>query len=124
MVGWFLEVETVNAFSRELLFYKLLWGLGFSILFIMFVYRFLSGDSLRGLVSPDFLSLIFSFLALLVSVSFAFGTFVDLKRSLEENLAWVAENNLYFFLAFMIYVVISSILLFTSAIWVFGGGIG
>jgi hypothetical protein len=84
----------VNASSRELLFYKLLWGFGSFILFIMFVYRFLSGNSLRDLVSSDLLSLVFSFLAFLVSVSFAFGTFVDLKRLLEENLTWVAETDL------------------------------
>ena len=85
----------MNASSREL-FYKLLWGFGSFILFLMFVYWFLSGNSLGNLVSPHFVTLAFSFLVLLVSVNFAFEVIVDLKKSLEERSSWTAQTDFLF----------------------------
>jgi hypothetical protein len=67
------------------------------------------------LISPYLLSLIFSFLALLVSVTFTFEVFFDLKRSLEEKLTLVVQTDLVFLTAFVVLVVISLILLFFSA---------
>jgi len=90
----------VNASSREL-FYKLLWGFGSFILFLMFVYWFLSGNSLGNLVSPHFVTLAFSFLVLLVSVNFAFEVIVDLKKSLEERSPWTAQTDLLFLMVFL-----------------------
>jgi len=103
----------VNASSMEL-FYKLLWGFGSFILFLMFVYRFLSGGSLEALVSPDFVSLTLSFFALLVSVNFAFEVIVDLKKSLEERSPWAAQTDLLFLMVFLALIAVSSVLLFRS----------
>jgi hypothetical protein len=78
----------VNASSREL-FYKLLWGFGSFILFLVFVYWFLSGGSLESLVGPHFVyfvSLILSFLSFLTSVNFAFEVLVDLKSLWRKSL--------------------------------------
>jgi hypothetical protein len=96
----------VNASSSEL-FYKLLWGFGSFILFLMFVYRFLSEGSLEALANPYFVSLTISFLALLVSVNFAFEVIVDLKKSLEEEKpVW---TGLFDFLFFLVFVFTSSL---------------
>jgi hypothetical protein len=103
----------VNASSSEL-FYKLLWGFGSFILFLMFVYRFLSEGSLEALANPYFVSLTLSFLALLVSVNFAFEVIVDLKKSLEERSPWTAQTDLLFLLVFLALIAVSSILLFRS----------
>jgi hypothetical protein len=90
----------VNASSSEL-FYKLLWGFGSFILFLMFVYRFLSEGSLEALANPYFVSLTISFLALLVYVNFAFEVIVDLKKSLEEEKpVWTGLFDFLFFLVF------------------------
>jgi len=61
----------MNASSMKL-FYKLFLGFGSFILFLVFLYRLLSGGSLEALVSPYFVSLTLSLLALLISVKFAF----------------------------------------------------
>ena len=105
----------MNASSREL-FYKLLWGLGSYILFLMFVYQFLLGGSLEKLVSPYFLSLTLSFFALLVSVNFAFEVIVDLKKSLREKSPWTYQTDLLFLLIFLCLIVISLSLLFRSLV--------
>jgi len=106
----------VKASSSEL-FYKLLWGFGSFILFLMFVYRFLSEGSLEALANPYFVSLTLSFLALLVSVNFAFEVIVDLKKSLEERSPWAAwsvQNDLLFLMVFLALIAISSALIFRS----------
>jgi hypothetical protein len=103
----------VNASSSEL-FYKLLWGFGSFILFLMFVYRFLSEGSLEALANPYFVSLTLSFLALLVSVNFAFEVIVDLKKSLEEKSPWAYQTDLLFLPIFLALIAVSSFLLFRS----------
>jgi hypothetical protein len=106
----------VNASSRKL-FYKLLWGFGSFILFLVFVYWFLSGGSLESLVGPHFVyfvSLILSFLSFLISVNFAFEVIVDLKKSLEEKSPWTAQIDLLFLPVFLALIAVSSILFLRS----------
>ncbi len=103
----------MSASSREL-FHKLLWGVGSFILFLILVYWFLSGDLLRNLASLHFLTLIFSLLALLISVSFAFEVIVDLKKSLEEESPWTAETDLLFLMVFLALIVVSLVLIVVS----------
>ena len=102
----------MSASSSEL-FYKLLWGFGSFILFLMFVYRFLSEGSLEALANPYFVSLTLSFLALLVSVNFAFEVIVDLKKLLEERSPWTAQTDLLFLdlLFFLVFLFTSSLAL-------------